>query len=106
MRKEIKRLKKEISLRDRIIAERGPAAKPGQKAANPLKILQGQRKQGVATAQRKAWARHEYLRDRYELHLQAGLGKPEARKSANDDLMSEYGASEGYTEEALQDILS
>lgn len=106
LRKEIKRLKKEIGQRERIVAEQDPAPEREQTATNPLEILHGQRKQGVASAHKKAWARHQYLRDRYEFHLRAGLGKSDARTSANADLVDEYGAAEGYSEEALQDILS
>ena len=105
LRKEIKRLKKEIGRRDRIIAE-GDEYAGEEVAADPLKILQGQRNRGVASAHKKAWARHQYLRDRYEHHLQAGSGKVKARELANADLVDEYGAAEGYSGDALQDILS
>ena len=108
LRKEIKRLNKEVSPRDRMVVGPDAAGKRGRAAiyADPLEILQGQARKGVASAHRKAWVRHEYLRDRYEFHLQHGLEKHDARISANFDLIEEYGADEGYSEEKLRDILS
>lgn len=109
LRKEIKRLKKELKHRqqmlDKLESQTGQG-KSRTEGDDPLQILQHQRKQSVASVQRKAWVRHEFLRDRYEFHLEAGLAKQAARKSANRDLQQEYGTEQGYSDEALRDILS
>jgi len=61
---------------------------------------------GIAARHRSAWKQHRYLRDRYEFHLDAGASKERARRLANEDLKKSHGASCGYTEEELGDILS
>ena len=61
---------------------------------------------GLASAHRATWKKHTYLRDRYEVHLGEGQGKPNARKLANLDLVAKYGEESGFSEEDLQDILT
>lgn len=55
---------------------------------------------------KKTWERHQYLRTRYEHHLEAGLNKNRARSRADRDLRERYGEDTGYTEEQLAAILS
>jgi hypothetical protein len=55
---------------------------------------------------KKTWERHQYLRTRYEHHLEAGLNKNRARTFADQDLRGRYGDDAGYTEEQLEAILS
>lgn len=55
---------------------------------------------------KKTWERHQYLRTRYEHHLEAGLNKNRARTCADQDLRARYGEDAGYTEEQLDAILS
>jgi hypothetical protein len=55
---------------------------------------------------KKVWERHQYLRTRYEHHLEAGLNKNRARICADQDLRGRYGEDAGYTEEQLEAILS
>ena len=109
-RQEIKRLKKEISLRDQQIADllgKGKKNAPmelGHSAAP--KALHKIQKKGVATDQREAWKKYSYLRDRYEFYLDDDRDKTKARSLANQDLVGKYGEEFGYSEKQLIDILS
>jgi len=116
--KTVKRLEKELRVRDAVIQDLnrrldvGPGTgktKPEPETRKPKagsEPRQKSRKTGVAVAQRKAWKQHSFLRDRYEHHLGAGRDKNEARLLANLDLRAEFGQETGYTEQELQHILS
>lgn len=114
LRQKIKQLEKQLKKRESLIEElRGQLKKsktgkekkkkPGDNPSNPLFSGQTDR---VGVAQRKAWQRHEYLRDRYELHLAKGQDKGSARSLADKDLREKYGEEAGYTEQQLEQILS
>lgn len=66
----------------------------------------GDQEGGIASSQRAAWKQHKYLRDRYEVHLDAGATKTDARQLANDDLRMEFGMDSGFSQEELGAILS
>jgi len=114
--KTVKRLEKELRVRDAVIQDlnRRLDVGPGTRKTKPKTRIpktrseprQKSRKTSVAVAQRKAWKQHSYLRDRYEHHLGAGRDKNEARLLANLDLRAEFGQETGYTEQELQHILS
>jgi len=60
---------------------------------------------GLATAQRQAWKRHQFLQDRFEFHVEHGLDKVQARLAANSDLVSKFGEEAGYSDDQLDGIL-
>ena len=70
------------------------------------KLLAAQKPHRVGVAQREAWKRHGYLRERYEFHLEAGRNKDQARGLANSDLQERFGEEAGYTSQELEQILS
>ncbi len=109
LEKNVKRLEKEIQVRDAVIQDlnRRIDGGPGTgKTKTGTITRQKSSRTSVAVAQRKAWKQHSYLRDRYEYHLNAGRNKASARLLANQDLRAEYGQGAGYTEQELQHILS
>ncbi|MBL3529547.1 MAG: hypothetical protein JMN27_18000 [gamma proteobacterium endosymbiont of Lamellibrachia anaximandri] len=77
--------------------------KPGNSA---VKSLRSQQSTTVAVAQRSAWKRHRYLRDRYDFHLDNCHDKPDARDLADKDLRQEYGEDAGFSKQELDHILS
>ncbi len=77
--------------------------KPGNSA---VKSLRAQQSTTVAVAQRNAWKRHRYLRDRYDFHLENSHDKPDARDLADKDLRQEYGEDAGFSKQELEHILS
>ncbi len=109
LEKNVKRLEKEIRVRDAVIQDLNHRI-DGRPGTRKTKAGAGTRQKSgrtsVAVAQRKAWKQHSYLRDRYEYHLNAGRDKPSARLLANQDLLAEYGQGAGYTEQELHHILS
>jgi len=111
LEKNVKRLEKEIRVRDAVIQDLnrridGRPKTRKNKTKNGTETRQNSGRTSVAVAQRKAWKQHSYLRDRYEYHLNAGRNKASARLLANQDLRAEYGQGAGYTEQELQHILS
>lgn len=109
LEKTVKRLEKEIRVRDDQIQDLnrqlGSGSRTRKTKAAPA-IRQKTSGTSVALAQKKAWKQHSYLRDRYEYHLAAGQDKSSARLLANRDLRAEFGQEAGYTEQELQHILS
>lgn len=114
LKDKIKRLEKELSkqeglikkLRDKlqkITSKKGKKNKSDKAVPNPLFSGQTSR---VGVAQREAWRRHGYLRDRYEFHLNTCQDKGSARLLADKDLRDKYGEDAGYTEQELEQILS
>lgn len=65
----------------------------------------GEETGSVALSQRNAWKRHQYLQACFEYHLKARRRLTEARWQANQDLMAKFGATAGYSEQQLEDIL-
>ncbi len=109
LRKEIQRLTSELQARD----DQLKALSSSQEPIVPLSESQvlAQRladssDAGSVSKRKKAWERHQYLRSRYEVHLEAGLEKSSARIGADKDLRQRYGKGAGYTEEQLDSILS
>ncbi|MCP3867176.1 MAG: hypothetical protein GY703_03595 [Gammaproteobacteria bacterium] len=109
LEKSLKKLQKEIRVREEKIEllnqqlkTRTDAKKTGEKQSPSWKSSDT----SVAMAQRRAWKRHGYLRDRYEYHLESGQEKHDARLLADKDLRAEYGEETGYTEDELHSILS
>ena len=114
LKQSIKKLEAELNKRERKIenltrqlkelkASKNKKGKPGKSAA---RALLAQQKTRVAVAQRKAWKRHGYLRDRYEFHLGNGQDKTNARIFADKDLREAFGDDAGYSEQELEQILS
>lgn len=83
--------------------EKSKKRKPGNSA---VKSLRAQQSNTVAVAQRNAWKRHRYLRDRYDFHLENSHDKPSARDLADKDLRQEYGEEAGFSKQELEHILS
>jgi len=109
LEKTVKRLEKEIRVRDDLIQDLNRRLDSGsgtRKTKAAPAIRQKTSGTSVALAQKKAWKQHRYLRDRYEYHLGAGQDKSGARLQANQDLRTEFGQEAGYTEQELQHILS
>jgi hypothetical protein len=98
-----RRLEREMkSLRVRLPG-RDAAPPPGAASFPPPPLGEGPR--GLASAQRGAWRRHQYLQDRFEIHLQAGLPLADARRAANRDLTERHGEAAGYSDQELEAIL-
>ena len=57
-----------------------------------------------ATGHKIDWERYSYLHDRYEVHVENGVDKVEARRLANEELMEKFGGDAGYTDEQLEAI--
>ena len=107
----MKALKQEIrQLREALQAHE---QSPPQPVAAALDSLTGGVDELVRSAEtgsvgerKKSWERHQYLRTRYEHHLEAGSAKAQARAAADRDLRERYGDRFGYTHEELDSILS
>jgi len=117
LRLEIQRLKKELELRDNqlkvLVNDQLKAPISGQEELTSMSEAQtlSQRlaessNAGTISERKKIWERHQYLRSRYEVHLDAGMEKVKARLHADKDLRARYGDDAGYTEEQLDSILS
>ena len=110
LRKEIHRLTQELQLKDDQLKALKQGAQADSAAVNDLDMLADflheSSDTGSISERKKIWERHQYLRSRYEAHLEAGLLKPAARRSADADLRDRYGDETGYTEEQLDSILS
>jgi len=57
-----------------------------------------------ASSHKIDWERYGYLHDRYELYVEEGIDKEEARKKANRDLIGKFGENVGYSDEQLEAI--
>lgn len=113
LQQRIKHLEKELKQRDGIIETlnrqlKDRKARKGKKNSNKsaLNALFAQQTSKVGVAQKKAWKRHGYLRDRYEFHLAKGKDITDARNLAGQDLREEFGDDAGYSEQELAHILS
>ena len=105
---KIKRLKLELQERDKLIEElqrRNSSLSPGEKDESGKRFLKAA-KPGQVIRQRKAWEQHRYLRSQYELHLDSGCVKGQARLLADRDLRASFGEDAGYSKEQLEAILS
>lgn len=114
LEQRIKKLERKLKQRESIIdaltrqvkeskTRKNKKRKPGKSVSTNLFNQPTNR---VAIAQRKAWRRHGYLRDRYEFHLGDGQDKTTARILADKDLREKFGEDAGYTEQELEQILS
>ncbi len=107
---EIARLTQALRIKDdEIIAlksrQKGETTSTGK--VEDLAVALSDWQETVSVSDRKkTWERHQYLRTRYEHHLEAGLNKNRARTCADQDLRGRYGEDAGYTEEQLAAILS
>ena len=99
----IEDLKRKISETERQGGKKRDKQKQGKGAA---KLLLAQRSARVGLAQRNAWRRHGFLRDRYEYHLGHSDDKTAARRLAGQDLKEKFGEEAGYSEHELEQILS
>jgi hypothetical protein len=110
LKSEIKRLEKEIRKRDDLIRklQKRSAPKASKEVASDdtADLLHSQRNESIAVVQRKAWERHQYLRQQYEQHLEENNPATTARRLANRDLIERFGDAAGYSAEELLDILS
>lgn len=107
---EIARLTQALKARDdEIIAlksrQEGENTSTGKAEDLAVALSDWQETESVSD-RKKTWERHQYLRTRYEHHLEAGLNKNRARTFADQDLRGRYGDDAGYTEEQLEAILS
>jgi hypothetical protein len=73
---------------------------------NTAKLLRTQQSARIGVAQKEAWKKHGFLRDRYEYHLENGEDKVAARGLADQDLRDAFGDEAGYSEQDLENILS
>jgi len=107
---EIARLTQALKARDdEIIALKGRQKDENTSTGtveNLAVALPDWRETESVSERKKTWERHQYLRTRYEHHLEAGLNKNRARTFADQDLRGRYGDDAGYTEEQLEAILS
>lgn len=116
---KIKKLKTELKQRDELIGnlqkrlnksesevENSDKKNRKPKARGAAKFLRTQRRTRIGVAQKEAWKKHGYLRDRYEYHLENGQEKGAARAMANRDLIDSFGNEAGYSEQELEVILS
>jgi len=115
LRKEILRLTRELQARDDQLndlrgghSEMAPVIEttPVNELDELAQSLHESSNAGSISERKKIWERHQYLRTRYEKHLEAGLAKAAARRNADRDLRQRYGDGAGYTEEQLDSILS
>ncbi|MDH5622837.1 MAG: hypothetical protein OEY74_12215 [Gammaproteobacteria bacterium] len=109
LRKEIRQLTRELQERDRRLNElsgsRDATATKNAIEASPQGLHDSSGIESVSE-RKETWERHQYLRLRYEIHLEAGLTKAAARHNADQDLRQRYGDTAGYTTEQLDSILS
>lgn len=110
LEKRVRKLERQLDAKGRLLsdlqemlADTPPPAEAGTPPTAAPGLIGGA---GIVSGRRAAWKRHSYLRDRYELHLNAGETKETARQLANEDLKQTYGAECGYTEDQLSAILS
>ncbi|HHH40323.1 MAG TPA: hypothetical protein ENK50_12215 [Sedimenticola sp.] len=105
---EIRALQKELEKRDALILElqqrAGAAREP--ESDDGVELLHRQQEEGIAVSHRRAWERHQYLRQQYEQYLEQGARADAARGLANRDLVQRFGENAGYSGEELRDILS
>lgn len=110
LRKEIHRLTQELQLKDDQLKALKQGGQADLAVENDLDILSEYLHEssntGSISERKKIWERHQFLRSRYEAHLEAGQVKAEARRNADRDLRQRYGDEAGYTEEQLDSILS
>ena len=97
-----KRLKKSESKNDKSDKQNQKLKSRGGAA----KLLRSQQSARIGVAQKTAWKKHGFLRDRYEHHLEHGQAKEAARTLADQDLRDAFGDEAGYSEQELADILS
>ena len=108
-KREIKNINRELKARGKYIAElqRQVSAAPAGSSEFPEKSpIENSGNKSIAIEQKKAWKRGRFLCERYDLHLNSGLEKDEARALANRDLMESQGKEAGFTAEELRGILS
>jgi predicted RNase H-like nuclease (RuvC/YqgF family) len=117
---KIKKLKAELKSRDDVIVDLqkrlnklvGKSNKSDKKnrrlkaKGGATKLLRTQQSARIGVAQKEAWKRHGFLRDRYECHLENGHDKATARALADQDLRESFGDEAGYSEQDLENILS
>jgi hypothetical protein len=116
---KIKKLETELKQRDELIgslqkrleksqaaSEKSDKKERKPKARGAAKLLRTQRRTRIGVAQKEAWKKHGYLRDRYEYHLENGEQKEKARTMANRDLIDSFGDEAGYSGQELEVILS
>lgn len=108
-KKEIKRFKRELEIRDQVIADfqQQLANKQGEapKSLDSI-LLADEEDRKLAVDHKNTWKKHRFLCERYDVHLDSGQGKNNARTMANEDLVERYGNEAGFTTEQLCDILS
>lgn len=105
---KIKRLKRELKMRDQVIADLQRQLSDRQDAGSQptgALLLPGADK-NLAVEHKNAWKRHKFLCEHYDVHLGEGHEKDSARALANQDLLNRYGKKAGFTPEQLCDILS
>jgi seryl-tRNA synthetase len=117
---KVKKLKAELNNRDDVIADLqkrlnkllGKTEKSDKKnrklkaKGSTVKLLRTQQSARIGVAQKEAWKKHGFLRDRYEYHLEDGQDKVTARALANQDLRESFGDGAGYSKQDLENILS
>ena len=107
---EIRRLTQALKAKDdEIIALKGRQGRDNTstgKVEDLAVALSDWQETASVSDRKKTWERHQYLRTRYEHHLEAGLNKNRARACADQDLRERYGDDAGYTQEQLEAILS
>lgn len=110
LKKRIKRLTGELEAKEEEIKSlKGRQdAEPvsGAEVDDPSGLSDDWSGTGSISDRKKMWERHQYLRARYEHHLEAGLDKSRARIDADNDLRERYGEEAGYTREQLEGILT
>ena len=109
LRMEIQRLTNELQIRNdqlQALTRGQPEIESLSEAELLSQSLADSSNAGSISERKKVWERHQYLRSRYEFHLEAGLQKVKARLYADRDLRKRYGDDAGYTEEQLDSILS
>ncbi|MES9970068.1 MAG: hypothetical protein ABW092_08545 [Candidatus Thiodiazotropha sp.] len=117
---KIKKLKTELKSKDELIGglqkrlkkSENKSEKSGKKnqqlksSGSAAKLLRSQQSARIGVAQKTAWKKHGFLRDRYEHHLELGKAKEAARALADQDLRDAFGDEAGYSQQELEDILS
>lgn len=109
LRKEIRQLTRALEERDRRLNElvgRQDTMAPTSESEVLPQGLHGSSGIEPISERKETWERHQYLRLRYEFHLENGLTKASARHNADQDLRQRYGDAAGYTAEQLDGILS